>query len=120
MAQDGPNPGSPHDLIRVGITLSALLLALVSFVLSRDRVELDDKIVALFIAAIGLLAFMGTMFAVAALWQQAGLEKRHLRGIFDQDSDRTFDYRHHSLVLLTWAMIGLIIAFVAVLVILSR
>jgi hypothetical protein len=52
-----PDPGSPHDLIRIGITLAAVSIALAAL-------QADSPIVPWFLLS-GLAATLGTGYAMA-------------------------------------------------------
>ncbi len=104
MAETGPNPGSPHDLIRFGITLAAIAIALAAF-----RPESWATFVFL---SVGLLAVVGTGYAMVALWQAAGLGVNHLFGNLPPE----LDHRYAALVVLTWAMIALVLTLVSLLI----
>lgn len=98
------DPGSPHDLIRIGITLAAIAIALAAF-------RPDEWITILFLS-VGLLAVVGTGYAMVALWQAAGLGLNHLSGNLPPE----LDPRYTALVVLTWAMVALLIIHVVLLI----
>ena len=95
-----PDPGSPHDLLRVSITIAAIAVAL-----SALR---EDSPVAPFFLAVGLLASAGTAFAMMALWEKAGLGLNHqLTGLLPAGRD----YRFAALIVVAWAFIALFVAY---------
>ncbi|MDQ3693843.1 MAG: hypothetical protein M3464_09465 [Chloroflexota bacterium] len=97
---EAPNPGTPHDLLRVSLTLAAIAVALAAF--------RDDSVVAPFFLAVGLLASAGSVFAMIALWEDAGLGIKHLlTGILSPDRD----HRYTALVIIAWSVIALFIVF---------
>ena len=104
MAETGSNPGSPHDLIRVGTTLGAIAVALAAF-------RPEDALTYIFLSD-GLLAVVGTGYAMVALWQVSGLGVNHLLGGLPPE----LDLRYSALVVLTWAMIALAMTLIALLV----
>lgn len=101
MRDEAPNPGTPHDLLRVSLTLAAIAVALAAF--------RADSPVAPFFLLVGLLASIGTAFAMIALWNDAGLGINHLlTGILSPERD----YRYRALVIIAWSVIALIIVYV--------
>lgn len=94
-----PNLGSAHDLIRVGLTLAGLSVAVAAFVRSGPFVPI-------FLIA-GLLATIGTGYATAQLWADAGLT---LSRLVPLRRPAGFDARYEALVYLTWAMVALVVA----------
>lgn len=91
------DPGSPHDLIRIGITMTALAVAIAAL-----RTDQPDVY---FFLVIGLVAAWGTGYAMFALWQAAGLGVNHLvTGVLPAE----LDSRYSALVVLTWAMIAIL------------
>lgn len=101
MPAEKNGPGSPHDLLRVSITLAAIAVALAAL--------RDDSPVAPFFLLAGFLASLGTGFAMMALWEQAGLGLNHLlTGLLPPDRD----YRYTALIVIAWAFIALFIVFV--------
>lgn len=100
MSEAGPNPGTPHDLIRVGITLAAIAIALAAF-------RPESRTVYFFLS-VGLLAAVGTGYAIAALWGAAGLTKEHM---IPGRLPAHLDNRYTALVVLTWAMAFFIVTF---------
>lgn len=101
MPDENSGPGSPHDLLRVSITLAAIAVALAAL--------RDDSPVAPFFLLAGFLASLGAGFAMMALWEDAGLGFSHLVTGFLPD-DR--DYRYRALIVITWSLIILYIVFV--------
>jgi hypothetical protein len=104
MAEQGPNPGSAHDLIRIGVTLAAVAVALAAF----QR----DEWVAPFYLVVGLAAVVGTGYALAALWRDAGMD---IRNLFTLRPPAGSDNRFPALIFLTWAMILLLAVYLAML-----
>lgn len=99
-----PNPGNPHDLIRVGITLAAVAIALAAL-------QAGSPMVPWFLLS-GLAATIGTGYAMAQLWANARLS---LRDLIPRRRPEWLDLRYEALVYVTWAMIGLTVTFVALL-----
>lgn len=101
MPVEETGPGSPHDLLRVSITLAAIAVALAAL-------RADSPVAPFFLLA-GFLASLGTGFAMMALWEDAGLGLSYLfTGFFLRD----FDNRYLALVIITWALIVLYVVFV--------
>jgi len=101
VSEEAPDPGTPHDLLRVSLTLAAIAVALAAF--------RDDSPAAPFFLLVGLLASIGAAFAMIALWQDADLGINHLLAGFDLD-DR--DFRYTSLIFTGWSLIALFIVYV--------
>ncbi|MBA3417003.1 MAG: hypothetical protein H0U10_17420 [Chloroflexia bacterium] len=99
MVEGEPNPGSAHDLIRVGLTLASLAVAVAAFVRT-------GPIVPFFLVA-GLMAAIATGYAIAQAWADAGLGPRHLVPLRRPEGR---DLRYEALVYITWSMIALIVA----------
>ncbi len=104
MEEGEPSPGSAHDLIHVGVTLAAVSVALAAF----QR----DEWVSPFFLLVGLGATIGTGYALAALWREAGMGPRNL---FTLRPPAGSDDRFPALIFLTWAMILLLAAYLAML-----
>jgi hypothetical protein len=104
MAQEGPNPGSPHDLVRVGITLTAIAIALAAF--------RPESALAPFFLLVGIAAVVGTGYAVFQLWDDCGLGARNL---IPWPRPPHMDGRFEALVWLTWAKIGMLATYLALL-----
>jgi hypothetical protein len=104
MAEGEPNPGSAHDLLRVGITLSAIAVALASF-------QPDIALTRFFMLS-GLAASAGTGYALSQVWSDAGLT---LRDPFPRRRPKSLDRRYEALVYITWGMFGLVMTFLALL-----
>lgn len=101
MPEEAPDPGTPHDLLRVSLTVAAIAVALAAF--------RADSPVAPFLLLVGLLASVGTLFAMIALWNDAGLGLNHLlTGIIPPDRD----YRYRALVIIAWSVIALFVVYV--------
>lgn len=99
MAEGEPNPGSAHDLIRVGLTLASLSVAVAAFVGT-------GPVVPLFLVA-GLMATVATGYAIAQVWDDSGLGLRHLIPL---RRPKGFDARYEALVFISWAMVALVVA----------
>jgi hypothetical protein len=99
-----PNPGTPHDLIRVGITLAAVSIALAAL-------QQGSPMVPWFLLA-GLAATIGTGYAMAQLWGDSRLSAKDLIPRRRPDG---LDLRYEAPVYITWGLIGLIGAFIALL-----
>jgi hypothetical protein len=95
-----PSPGSPHDLIRVGLTLTAIAVAVSAFVQAGPFVP--------FFLLAGLLAAVSTGYAMAQLWADAGLSVKHLFALARRPQGH--DARYDALLYATWAMIALVVA----------
>ena len=99
MAEGEPNPGNAHDLIRVGLTVASLAIAVAAFVGT-------GPIVPFFLVA-GLMATIATGYAIAQVWADAGLGLRHLVPL---RWPAGLDARYEALVYITWAMLALVVA----------
>lgn len=104
MEQREPNPGTPHDLIRLGITLAAVSIALAAL-------QQGSPMVPWFLLS-GLAATIGTGYAMAQLWADSNLSARSLIPRYRPSG---LDLRYEALVYITWGLIGLTGAFIALL-----
>lgn len=97
-----PSPGTPHDLIRLGIALSAVTVALASL-------QPESPIAPIFLLS-GFGAAIGTGYAVAQLWKDSELT---FWDMFPRRRPEWLDLRYEALVYIIWAMVGLTITIVA-------
>lgn len=97
-----PNPGTPHDLIRVGVALAAVTVALASL-------QPESPLAPIFLLS-GFGAAIGTGYAMAQLWDDAGLS---FRDLIPRRRPEWLDFRYEALIYVTWAMIGLAFTIVA-------
>jgi hypothetical protein len=102
--EQGSGPGSTHDLLRLGITLSAIAIALASFQV--------QSIVTPFFLLAGLAAALGTAYAMVQLWVDSNLKLEHL---LPRHRPEWFDGRYEALVYITWGMIALVVTYLVML-----
>ncbi len=106
MAEQGPNPGTPHDLIRACLTLTAVAIALATFQ--------EDVLVERAFLFCGVLGTAGTGYAMAQLWADSNMTS--LKHLLFLDAPEGMGPRFGSLVFLTWAMLGVVLIYLVMLI----
>ncbi|MGH2532425.1 MAG: hypothetical protein ACRDJW_08975 [Thermomicrobiales bacterium] len=105
-----------NGLLQIGATLAAIAIALATLT-HREGPELRGvhAIPALFLLA-GLVALIGSLYAMAQLWEEMGLTTRDVFGDRAHAADLLSPNAYLALVVTTWGLWILSAAYLALLV----
>ena len=109
---DEPTLPSPSDLIRVTITIGGVAVALAALTLERGPTLAGIHVLPVVFLAAGIPAVVGSLFAMAELFWEAGLSRRDLVRL-SPVREQNAPYTREAILYTAWSLFLLLAGYVA-------
>jgi hypothetical protein len=108
---DEPTLPSPGDLIRVTFTIGGIAVALAALTIERGPTVGGVHVLPVVFLAAGIPAVVGSLFAMAELFWEAGLSRRELVRLKPAD-EQDAPYTREAILYTAWSLFLLLAGYV--------